>query len=65
LYEQLPPLHVVSHVPPAHVQSFPEHVSCWFEELPHAATIATRKSKVRIMEDSVETKCRGVTEIRR
>jgi hypothetical protein len=60
LYEQLPPLHVVSHVPPAHVQSFPEHVSCWFEEL-HAATMATRKSNVRIMDDPVPAKCRGVT----
>jgi hypothetical protein len=27
LYEQLPPEHVVSHVPPAQVQSFPLQVS--------------------------------------
>jgi len=60
LYEQLPPLHVVSQVPPAQVQSFPEQVSCWFEEL-HAAMRATRKSNVRIMKDPVRWRCRGVT----
>ncbi len=48
LYEQLPPEHVVSHVPPVQVQSFPLHVRFWFEEL-QAANRATRKIRVRIM----------------
>ena len=63
LYEQLPPLQVVSHVPPAQVQSFPEQVSCWFEEL-QAAMRRAMKSNVRIMNDPVRATRRGVTGIR-
>ncbi len=55
LYEQLPWLQVVSHVPPAHVQSTPLQVSWLFVPPLHAATMATtaeRESRVRIMSEA-------------